>query len=62
MCIGLKLQTKVIGNFSGGGLQYTVYHDSTWEKPIKIQISLSTVVRLTSTGFQAYIGFESRKD
>ena len=22
-----------LGNFSGGRLQYTVYHDSTWEKP-----------------------------
>ena len=58
----LKVANKSnLGKFSGRGLQHTVYNDSTWEKPIKIQISLrpSSILPLSS---KLTLGFESRKD
>ena len=51
-----------LGNFSGGRLRHTVYHDSTWEKPIKIQINLAPSFVLPPLGSKLTLGFESRKD
>ena len=59
----LKVANKSnLGKFSGRGLQHTVYNDSTWEKPIKIQISLRPSSILPPLSSKLTLSFESRGD